>query len=409
MLKLALLFAPIQSFVVTNIIKGMTISNTLILLMMAKSFLTFRRKIIAFTLIFSMAYILYFLIAQFNILLNPPENNLHNIIFISYESIDNLHFRSSFYTQSLYLFVMIIFFYFLLLYLKKYGEEKVLEVSFMGILLFIIYGYFEFFMYLLTGQNFDYISNRIAGEDTKIGMFQTITLAGQSIQRIKSLAGEPSMFAYTLLPFFILSIYLKKVKFMILAFFTLILTTSTTAILGLIIYFIFDLFYRKNRVIKIVIVITLFLVLFITFYDVIISLYSIVEVKLKLENESGIVRFSNILNHFTAWYNSNLINMLFGYGFGYVRSTDGFTTLLFNTGVFGIIFYTLFFILPYFLIKRKTQYVLGLYISNFVLLIVIFVSVPEFYYPHIWLFNALLWYEYLKENRERKNIKATVC
>lgn len=405
MFELALLFVPIQSFVVTTIIKGMTISNTFVLLIIAKHFLTFRKKAISFALIFSIAYILYFLIAQLSILISPPQYDFSNIIFISNESINHLYFRKSFITQSLYLFVVIMFFYFLLLFLRKYGKDKVLDISFLGIIIFIIYGYFEFFLYQITGKDPDFISNRIAGENFKEGLFQTITVAGVHIQRMKSLAGEPSMFAYILLPFFILSIYIRRTKFMLASFITLILTTSTTAILGLIVYFIFDLIYRKNKIIKLSVSILIFTILFIIFYDIIISLYDIIEVKLTLQNESGIVRFTNILNHFTAWYHSNLINMFFGYGFGYARSTDGFTTLLFNTGILGVVFYTLFFLLPYFLIKRKTQYILGLYISNFVLLIVIFASVPEFYYPHIWLFNALLWYEYLKEKREIKMLR----
>lgn len=413
MLKLALLFAPIQSFVVTNIIKGMTISNTLILLMMAKSFLTFRRKIITFTLLFGMAYILYFLIAQFSILIFHPNYIMDDLVYISKENIGQLYFRKSFITQSLYLFVVVIFFYFLLLYFKKYGRDKALDISFLSIIIFVIYGYFEFFIYLITGQNFDFISNRIAGEDYEIGLFQTINIAGIQIQRLKSLAGEPSMFAFTVLPFFILSIYLKKTKTVIFLFVTLLLSTSTSAVLGLMIWFILDVIYRKNKFLKIGIFILFIAVLSVLFFDVIYQFYTFIEAKLTLQNASGIERFANFYNHFSAWYEANFINFLFGYGFGYVRSTDGLTTLLFNVGLIGLAVYILFFIFPYFMIRQKTDYIKGLYISNLSLLIVILISVTEFYYPHIWFFNALLWYEYLKERNERKlsrfkNIKTKI-
>jgi hypothetical protein len=399
MLNLALLFAPIQSFVVTTIIKGMTISNTLILLMMAKSFLTFRRKIITFTLLFGMVYILYFLIAQFSILIFDPNYIMDDLVYISKESTSQLYFRKSFITQSLYLFVDVIFFYFLLLYFKKYGRDKALDISFLSIIIFVIYGYFEFFMYLITGQNSDFISNRIAGENFKIGLFQTINIAGIQIQRLKSLAGEPSMFAFTVLPFFILGIYLKKIKTVIFLFITLLLSTSTSAVLGLMIWFVLDVIYRKNKLLKIVIFILFITVLSVLFFDVIDQFYTFIEAKLTLQNTSGIERFANFDKHFNAWYEASFINFLFGYGFGYVRSTDGLTTLLFNVGLIGLAVYILFFILPYFMIRQKTDYIKGLYISNLSLLIVILISVPEFYYPHIWLFNALLWYEYLKEKQ----------
>jgi len=413
MLKLALLFAPIQSFVVTNIIKGMTVSNTFILLMMAKSFLTFRRKIITFTLIFSMTYILYFLIAQLSILIFPPNYIMEDLVYISKEPDSQLYFRNSFITQSLYFFVVVIFFYFLLLYFRKYGRNKALNISFLSIIIFVIYGYFEFFMYLFTGQNFDFISNRIAGEDFKIGLFQTINIAGVQMQRIKSLAGEPSMFALIVLPFSILSIYLKKIKTSIFLFVTLLLSTSTSAVLGLLVWFILDVIYRKNKLLKIGLFILFMALLSILFFDVVYQFYTLIEEKLTLKNPSGIERFANFYNHFNAWYEASIINFLFGYGFGYVRSTDGLTTLLFNVGLIGLVVYILFFILPYFMIRTKSDYVKGLYISNLSLLIVILISIPEFYYTHIWLFNALLWHEYLKERNEKKlsrlkNIKTKI-
>ena len=104
------------------------------------------------------------------------------------------------------------------------------------------------------------------------------------------------------------------------------------------------------------------------------------------------------MNHIILWKESNVGQQLFGYGFGYFRSTDGFSTLLVNIGVIGLIIYCLLFLLPYFLIKQKTKYLKGLYISNFVILILILVSVPEFYTPHIWFFNALFWSEYFRLN-----------
>lgn len=397
MLKLALFFAPIQSFVVTNIIKGLTLSNSILLLLMVKSLLTFRKQIITIIIIFSLAFISFFLVAQWSILVMPPKYDLSNVTFISKESIKQLFFRKSFITQSLYLLVVVSFFHFLLLYLRNYGKEKILNLSYLSIMVFIAYGYYEFFMYLVTGQNFDFISNRIAGEDFQVGLFQTINIAGVQIQRLKSLAGEPSMFAFTILPFFTLSVYLKRLKLSIFLLITLLLSTSTSAALGIFIWFILDVIYRENRILKIVLFSLLISASTILFYEAAYQYYGFIEAKLMLQHGSGIERFVSFSDHFTGWYNSNFINLLFGYGFGYVRSTDGLTTLLFNVGLIGVLIYITFFTLPYFLIKQKTDYIKGLYISNLSLLIVILISVPEFYYPHIWLFNALLWHEYFKD------------
>ncbi len=401
MFKSLLLFSPIQSFIVTGVIKGLTLFNSMMIIFILPRFFIFNKsniRFIQYLSLFLFTYILYFFIAQLAIL--TTDNNLsHELILISNESFNNLEFRKSFITQSLYLFIVLIFFYTLIEKLTEGKKNEIIKVSFLSIWLLMIYGYFEFFMYLLTGNNFDFISNRIAGEDFHVGLFQTTTLAGTSIQRMKSLAGEPSMYAYTLLPFFILSMYLKRYTFASISFLTLLLTTSSTAILGIGTYLLLNLIYMKNKLFIIFIYLIIAVFLFVIFYDVILSMYNMLQIKLNLENESGIVRFTNFFNHLEAWYNSNIINMLFGYGFGYFRSTDGLSTILINIGFIGLILYCLFFLLPYFLIKKRTNYIIGLYISNFSLLIVILIGVPEFYYPHIWLFNALLWYEYIKEYR----------
>jgi len=399
LLELAILFSPIQSFVVTNFIKGLTLFNFFIILIALKKVIFFNKKFIKYMGIFLFLYFSFAFIQQLTnlLIIDLHYNILNNLIFISQENVNHLFFRKSFFTQTLYLIVDIIFFICLLQYLKRNGRDKLLKVAYFSIILFIVYGYYEFFFYLITHNNPDFISNRITGKDFHYGLFQTITIAGINIQRIKSLAGEPSMFAFTLLPFFILSIYLKKYIFSIISFITLLISTSTTAILGIFVFFLLDLIYGKNRIIKLVIVVMFFSIIIIFNYNIIYSLYLVTESKLTLQSVSGIQRFTYFYNHFNAWLNSDFFHKLFGYGFGYVRSTDGITTLLFNIGILGTIGYCMFFLLPYFLLKKKNNYIKGLYISNFVLLIIILISVPEFYYPQIWLFNALLWYEYIKE------------
>lgn len=395
-LKLVVFFAPVQTFVITNMIKGLTLSNIFLLLVILKNLIFLNRKFILFIIYFMFVYLLYFFISQTPYLFDLNLPNLNNIIFITNEPNSNLLIRLSFLNHSLYIITCIMFFCILLQNFKKNGQNNFLKISFSSIILFVIYGYYEFFGYLLTGHNVDYISNRILGE-FQSGLFQTINILGVNIQRIKSLSGEPSMFAFTVLPFFILSTYVNKRVIACFLFISLIVSTSTTAVLGIIVWIVFEFYYKKNKIIKFFILFFTICFLLFVFTDFIYELYDIVYKKLTIQDPSGIERYYLFFEHIKAWYNSNIINFLFGYGFGYARSTDGLSTLLFNIGLLGTLLYILFFLLPFFLITNRNVYIKGLCTSNFSLLFVILISVPEFYYPHIWFFNALLWHEYLKE------------
>ena len=410
LLKIILFFSPIQSFVVTNIIKGLTIFNLgVIIRFFIGLFYVKKRKscIFYYLLCFLIIYFTIFLLQQFVMYLFPVII-YKKAIFISGEIGTSMFLRSSFFTQSIYLFICILFFDYIINYLQKNSLRTFINIIFFSILIFVMYGYFEFFLYLFTGNNSDFISNRITGTDYSYGLFQTLSISGQSIMRIKSLAGEPSMFAFTVLPFFILSVYMKKKLVAILLLVTLILTTSTSAILGIFIFLVLDFIYFKNKFKKSIVLLICSLVIYAIFYDIINELYMLVYQKINLISDSGIERFTSFDNHLQIWLDSNIIHKIFGYGFGYFRSTDGFTTLLVNIGVFGLFSYCTFFILPYFLISSKSKYICGLYIANLTLLIIILASVSEFFYPHIWIFNALLWYEYLRNLNFKKNIENAI-
>ena len=410
LLKIITFFSPIQSFVVTNVIKGLTIFNVGILIRFFSGLFFVNKsksKLIYHLSFFLFIYLGIVLLQQFSINLFPLKYFKEGI-FVSGEASTSMLLRSSLFTQSIYLFICILFFDYIINYLFKNNFSNFINLIFFSILTFVFYGYFEFFFYLFTGNNSDFISNRITGEDFAYGLFQTVSISGNSIMRIKSLAGESSMFAFTILPFFIFSIYLRKRLIAIFLLVTLLLTTSTSAILGILTFVFLDLIYFKRRVIKIVILSILLLIFYWIFYDVINQLYLLVYDKINLVSASGIDRFRFFNNHLQIWLDSNIIHKIFGYGFGYFRSTDGFSTLLVNVGVFGLLSYCSFFILPYFLISRKSRYIRGLYIANLTLLIVILISVSEFCYPHIWIFNALLWYEYFRNLNRNKNIEDEV-
>ena len=64
-----------------------------------------------------------------------------------------------------------------------------------------------------------------------------MTIAGFTFQRINGLALEPSMFAFTVLPFWIYSIHTKRKRLSLILLCSLLLTASTTAFIGIILYY----------------------------------------------------------------------------------------------------------------------------------------------------------------------------
>ena len=132
MFKYILLTFPIQSFVVTNIIKGMTLFNFFLILLILKKMIFFNKKFIKFILIFLTAYFGYFLVSQYAILLYDTTLIKEfafdsNVILISTELSEKFYFRKSFFTQSLYLIIVVSFFFFLLQKLNEIGRYKILH------------------------------------------------------------------------------------------------------------------------------------------------------------------------------------------------------------------------------------------------------------------------------------------
>ena len=113
-IKLVVLFAPIQSFVVTNVIKGLTISNILLVIIILKNIILLNKRFIFFTTYVLFIYLLYFFISQLSYILDLDLPNLDSIMFITNESVSELLIRTSFLNHSLYVITCIMFFYILL-------------------------------------------------------------------------------------------------------------------------------------------------------------------------------------------------------------------------------------------------------------------------------------------------------
>lgn len=389
----------IQTFVISTIIKGLTIYFVVTIVKFVKDSLlkpTYLRSLFYFLAIF----VCFQLLSQlFNLLFQPQFWDIPFKIMVSLEDPSEYLFRKSLFTQSMYLITCVIFFVFTMQYLnKKNGIETLLRIAWWGMLLYVGYGFYEFVGFLITGENVDFISNRIVKIDKLNASFQILHLGGITIQRMDSLAAEPSMFAYCLVPFTILFYYLKN-RIYILLIIALLLSTSTTAVLGIVLFILIDsIFFRKSLKLSIGILIVIFVVQ-ISFTDVFFEFWNFFFGKVMMTEGTGVQSSLERIFFFKSSFNyflqSDIFHQMFGYGFGYIRSTDTFSTLLVNVGVIGTVVYIVFIIYPFVKIPLNSDYRRGLFMSSIVLLIITLISVTELYFYHIWFLAALSWHEYL--------------
>jgi hypothetical protein len=113
-------------------------------------------------------------------------------------------------TQGLYLMAALLF----LFLVYRYWQEAFVRWAYYGIIALALYGFYEFVFYAIFHANGDFLSNRNFGSfDTAAGgatserdyasgsLVQPSNLFGAGFMRLKSLVGEPSMYAVTVTPF----------------------------------------------------------------------------------------------------------------------------------------------------------------------------------------------------------------
>ncbi|QTE39017.1 hypothetical protein J3L18_08165 [Mucilaginibacter gossypii] len=322
-----------------------------------------------------------------------PVSVPKTIVLIDASDYTTLILRSSLITQSAYLICNV----FLYLMIKNYGDERLIKFILWTFRLLIIYGLYELIFYMVFNTSGDFISNRVYGnqEDGVIGgSFQLQSIGAISWLRIKGFTGEPSMFSFTTLPYFALLIGMKKKWEAALCLCCLILTFSTTAFLGLFIYGIYLMFFSSNRKLRYSIMLIIgsliILVLFLyTTNDIFSELINQIFLdKFSGQTVSGDERSSFFLATFNFWRTSDILHFLFGFGFGFARSTDFCSTLLFNTGLFGFLAFTAF-VCTHLFIPVKNKILKENYRAAVIMLfVVMMVSVPEFAYCSFWVILA---------------------
>ncbi len=400
------LFLPITSFLLIPSIQGTTPAYILALLAipfaaLIKSFA--RTKYIKNISVILLVFILLNTISQFGLVFSVP--NFANLTLIDPED-NTLIFRSSMFTQTIYLLASISTFCFVKNFYKKQWDKFI----FLGSLLLAAYGFYEFLYFLIFHTNGDFISNRtfqlgnflISGSS-----FQVMTLGFLRIMRLKSLTGEPSMYAFTILPFWIFAIHQNKTFTHIILFMTLILSTSATAMTGIMIYGITQTFYlrtfyfNKKKTLLFGFLFSIIFILIAKNIDFSIDTFNQLFVnKVTVSDTSGTVRYSSFEANISFFCSASIINQLFGIGFGYIRSMDMFSTLLINNGIVGLLIFTSMFFYP--IIKLKnTDKNIGLKSAIIVIYTTMMISVPEYSYLIIWLFLGIAYNQLFYQNKQQ--------
>jgi hypothetical protein len=384
--KYWLLFLFITSFVVTNAIKGATLAFlfagiSIILICFANKengrlYLRLYAKLIAI-------FVASQIFSQFIIIIFDGLPDYTNLILVSNDS--RAVFRTSLFTQSLYLILSFSLFVFTTVYYRKPVHDKYIEL---GLLLMIFYGFYTWLFFLLTGEDGDFISNREFGDGIiNPGHFQTINIGGLYLLRFVSLTGEPSMYVFSILPFSIYFLYERRYILVLLLFVTLLLTFSGTLIIGLLTYAFALLFTSTNtkKLLYYLSIILAILIIVLTNEVVMGIINEVFLAKIMQESLSGEDRFLSIFNNITFFLELPFFTKILGVGFGFIRSPEFFTTLIVNNGLLGLALFTLLFFFPIVKLSSDDIRNKGIKFALLVTYVMLLASVSEYSYPCVWL------------------------
>lgn len=117
-----------------------------------------------------------------------------------------------------------------------------------------IYALYKWGYFIIFGEDGDFLTNKVYNDLNKeeLGgsgyLFQLINIGGVVMQRVQGLSGEPSMYAFTILPYFIFAIQknVNKLYIFIIGI-SMILSMSTTVYIGMVLYFIILCLYGKIK------------------------------------------------------------------------------------------------------------------------------------------------------------------
>jgi hypothetical protein len=397
-----LLLAPIQSILVTPV-QGSTPAFMLIL--MSGGFLIGNdlryAKVLLFYAGFWIVYAIYMAFSLSGYLIDQPDLSRLTVIreIYIYGYLKQTHV-----TQGVYLFTALLFCF----VIYQYYQNSMLKYAYYGIILLSIYGFYEFIWFAIYHTNGDFLSNRNFGDlDTAAAgagsgdfatgsSLQTSNIFGPDFMRLKSLVGEPSMYALTVTPFTVYAFVRRWWVIFALLLLSLLLSTSTTAIIGLGIGIGYAIVRQREEAILYIIA---GLITFALLYVAVEPVQMAVDKLLfqKLDTLSGTERLTSFIDHASVVGDGNVVRALFGLGFGTVRSTDMMSNLLANVGIIGFLLYSIALLAPCFLLRKGSDRdaivatLLAIYFMEML-------TVPEYAYLPPW-FMVALGYARVREQR----------
>jgi hypothetical protein len=323
------------------------------------------------------------------------EPDLSKVAMVDFRDLKTFVMRGSMFTQSIYLVAVVLYGIYIQVYYKPGWDRWLLASA----TLWAVYGLFEIAYFAATGHPGDFLSNRTfgdvggpAGPDGTVSgsSFQVTEIGGFAMARLKSLTGEPSMYSLSILPFWIYFSAKSKSRWPVwIIGSSLIATMSTTALIGYLCYLAIHVRKLRFRPVKVMVGLLALCVIVFFARHYITDFYELMIVdKLDGSSESGSERSGLFWASFEMWRDGSLANQLFGVGFGYIRSTDLFSTLLVNTGVVGTTLITVMMLYPAFKLDASPQ---GTALRQCCVAIwaMMMISVPEFAYLAPWTFIAI--------------------
>ncbi len=359
--RILLLVAPIQSVLLTPV-QGTTPAFLLTLLspvvLVSSDPRYFRLLLFYAGIVF--LYALYMGLSLWGYTYDQPDLSRVTVIR---EVFIYGYLKQSHVTQGVYLIAALLFCY--LVY--NYYQEAFIKFAFFGIIILAIYGFYEFVYYAILQENGDFLSNRNFGDleraaaGTEGGkkfltgsLVQQSNIFGSGFIRLKSLTGEPSMYSLTVVPFAVYAFGRRWWYLFAILLASLVLSTSTTGIIGLAVGIAYvEIRHRQEAILYVAAAVFTVALLYFTADPVQGALDKLLFQK--LESTSGNDRLQFMINHASVPFDGNVIRFLFGLGFGTVRSTDMLSNLLANVGVIGLMLYSAVILLPCFLLRKSVD------------------------------------------------------
>ncbi len=220
------------------------------------------------------------------------------------------------------------------LYFRYFLPEEWLKYVDFGAWFFALYGLYDWAFYLVFHSSGDFLPTApfpaITPELEPVDQLRPLVLL-----RLKSCLGEPSFVAAVVIPYLLMAMEGKKRVLTLLLLASAILTTSTTVLLGLAIsLFLQTLWSKQSRlpvIAAFIVVVAAIGATSVLFPETFRFLFTD---KFNGDTDSGHGRLNAIAAFMDFFSKFNVLNWIFGVGFGYIYFSLGWS-LTANTGLLG--------------------------------------------------------------------------